>query len=215
MEYDVNSDVETHKLEISISPIKNHVEHIIVGRRILDLAYICQQIKEKDNHDPYSCSFKDMVCVNEKKIGLKSCFTFKCNFCLKTYTLDSESPEANMTDINIAAVAGIMNVGGGFSQLQTMTASLEIPPLSQFVYNKSHDIVCKSFNECATKEMEAAAKEEAQLAISAGDIDTDGTPLISVVADGSWCKRSYRSTYNSLSGAVSIYLDILYYTFVF
>ncbi|XP_060875891.1 uncharacterized protein LOC132949126 [Metopolophium dirhodum] len=203
MEYDVNSDVDTHKLETSISPIKNH-EHTIVGRRILDLAYICQQIKEKDNHDPYGCSFKDMVCVNEKKIGLKSSFAFKCNFCLKTYTIDSESSEANMTDINIAAVAGIMNVGGGFSQLQTMTASLEIPPLSQFVYNKSHDIVCKSFNECALKEMEAAAKEEAQLAVSAGDIDTDGTPLISVVADGSWCKRSYRSTYNSLSGAAAI-----------
>lgn len=154
-----------------------------------------------------------MVCVNEKTIGLKSSFTFKCNFCLKTYTLNSESLEANMMDINIAAVAGIMNVGGGFSQLQTMTASLEIPPLSQFVYNKSHDVVCKSFNECATKEMEAAAKEEAQLAISAGDIDTDGTPLISVVADGSWCKRSYRSTYNSLSGAVSIYIlyCILYF----
>jgi len=30
-EYDVNSDVDTHKLEISISPIKNHVEHV-VGR---------------------------------------------------------------------------------------------------------------------------------------------------------------------------------------
>jgi len=108
-----------------------------------------------------------MVCVNENKIGLKSSFTFKCNFCLKMYTLDSESSEANMMDINITAVAGIMNVGGGFSQLQTMTAFFEIPPSSQFVYNKSHDIVCKSFNECATKEMEAAAKEEAQLAISA------------------------------------------------
>jgi len=58
----------------------------------------------------------------KKKIGLKSSFLFKCNFCLKTYIIDSESSEANITDINIAAVAGIMNVGGGFSQLQTMTA---------------------------------------------------------------------------------------------
>lgn len=123
--YNINS---AHQQEISSSPIKTRVEYNIVGRRILDLAYICQQIKEKDNHDPYGCSFKDMVCVNEKKIGLKSSFAFKCDFYLKTYTVDSENPEANMTDINIAAVAGIMNVGGGFSQLQTMTASLEIPP---------------------------------------------------------------------------------------
>lgn len=205
----IYSDVDSHKLEISISPMKNHIEYNRVGRRILDLAYVCQQIKEKDNHGPYSFSFEDMVCVGEKKIGLKSTFTFKCNFCLKIYVIDSERSETHMTDINIAAVAGIMNVGGGFSQLQAVTASLEIPPLSQFMYNKSHDTVCKSFNQCATKEMEGAAKEEAQLALSIGDIDTDGTPLISVVADGSWCKRSYRSTYNSLSGAVSI-CDITY-----
>jgi hypothetical protein len=74
MEYDINSDVNTHKLEISISPIKNHVEHTIVGRRILDLAYICRQINEEDNHDPYGCSFKDMVCVNEKKKWFKIIF---------------------------------------------------------------------------------------------------------------------------------------------
>lgn len=42
-----------------------------------------------------------------------------------------------------------------------MTAGLEIPPLSQFVYNKSHNIVCKLFEEVDMKEMEAAAKEEA------------------------------------------------------
>lgn len=104
-----------------------------------------------------------------------------------------------------------MNVGGGFSQLQTITASLEIPPLSQHIYNKSHDVVCKSYEESALKEMEAAAKEEAELAISAGEIDTDGTPIISVVADGSWCKRSYRTTYNSLSGAVCIILLKLHF----
>lgn len=49
--------------------------------------------------------------------------------------------------------------------LQSMTASLEIPPLSQFIYNKSHDIVCRLFEELAMKEMKAAAKEETELAI--------------------------------------------------
>lgn len=162
------------------------------------------QIREKDNHEPYSCSFKDMICTGETKIGLKSSFSFKCNFCLKQCMLKSENANANMTDINTAAVAGIMNVGRGFSQLQTITSSLEILPPSQDIYNKSHYIVCKSYEESAAKNIEAAAKEEIQLAISAGEIDTNGTPVISVVADRSWCKRSYRTTYNSLSGAVSI-----------
>lgn len=114
-----------------------------------------------------------------------------------------------MTEINIAAIDGIMDIGGAFSQLQAMAASMEIPPLSQFVYNTSHNRVCKSFEEYAKNEMEIAAIEEAQLAISAGEIDTDGTPLISVVADGSWCKWSYRITYNSLSGTVSTF-NIIY-----
>lgn len=187
-EYSTNNemslDINVHRLEISSSPIKAYEEHSIVGRRILDFAYICTQIREKDNHEPYSCSFKD-ICTVETKIGLTSSFSFKCNFCLKQYALNSENTNANMTDINIAAVAGIMNVGGGFSQLQTISASLEVPPLSQHIYNKSHDIVCKSYEESAVKNMEAATKEEIQLAISAGEIDTDGTPVISVVADGS------------------------------
>lgn len=123
-------DIDVHKLETSSSLIKNYEEHSIAGKRILDFAYICMQIRDKDNHEPYSCSFKDMICTGETKIGLTSSFSFKCNFCLKQYTLKSENANANMTDINTAAVAGIMNVGGGFSQLQTITASLEIPPLS-------------------------------------------------------------------------------------
>lgn len=51
--------------------------------------------------------------------------------------------------------------------------------------------------------MYAAVKEEIRLAIEAEDVDTDSTPLIAVVADVSWCKKSYRTMYNSLSGTVS------------
>ena len=70
-------------------------------------------------------------------------------------------------------------------------------------YNKEHDIVCEKFEEAATQTMYTAAKEEARLAIEAGDVDIDGVPIIAVMADGSWCKRSYRTMYNSLSGTVS------------
>jgi len=51
--------------------------------------------------------------------------------------------------------------------------------------------------------MELAAREEAQLAIELGEVGLDGIPHISVVVDGRWCKRSYRTQYNSFSGAVS------------
>lgn len=89
-----------------------------------------------------------------------------------------------------------MNVGAGFSQLATITSALDIPLMSQFIYNKHHAIVCKGFEEAAVKSMQNAAKEEAELAILANDVDVDCVPLISVVADGSWCKRSYKTMYN-------------------
>lgn len=52
--------------------------------------------------------------------------------------------------------------------------------------------------------MEAAAKEEADIAIANGHVDLNGTPLLTVVADGCWSKRSYRSGYNALFGAAAI-----------
>jgi len=42
------------------------------------------------------------------------------------------------------------------------------------------------------------------MALECGDIDVDGTPVITVVANGQWSKRSYRTKYDALSGAVSI-----------
>jgi len=83
------------------------------------------------------------------------------------------------------------------------SSTLEIPCLSSNTYKKEHDKISEGYEIAATKEMELAAREEAQLAIELGEVGPDGIPHISVVADGSWCKRSYRTQYNSLSGAVS------------
>ncbi|KAJ8883152.1 hypothetical protein PR048_014992 [Dryococelus australis] len=46
--------------------------------------------------------------------------------------------------------------------------------------------------------MEAAGKEEAVLAIKAGDLCDPGIPIITVITDGDWCKRSFGSNYNAL-----------------
>lgn len=52
--------------------------------------------------------------------------------------------------------------------------------------------------------MKNAAKEEADLAIQRGDVDENYIPLLTVVADGCWSKRSYRTQYNGLSGVAAI-----------
>ncbi|GLV38564.1 hypothetical protein CBL_08560 [Carabus blaptoides fortunei] len=42
--------------------------------------------------------------------------------------------------------------------------------------------------------------EEARLAQENGEIDNEGIPLIAVIANGAWPRRSYRVNYNALSG---------------
>lgn len=37
-----------------------------------------------------------------------------------------------------------------------------------------------------------------------GYIDGDGIPMITVVTDGVWCKRSYKTKYDALSGVIKV-----------
>jgi hypothetical protein len=62
----------------------------------------------------------------------------------------------------------------------------------------------KAVNEVAWDEIKKAGEEERKLAIQYGDIDIDGVPMITVVADGQWSKRSYKTKYDALSGVVNI-----------
>ena len=48
-----------------------------------------------------------------------------------------------------------------------------------------------------------AGKEEAELAKQCGDV-RNGIPVITVIVDGAWSKRSYKTNYNALSGVASI-----------
>lgn len=59
-----------------------------------------------------------------------------------------------------------------------------------------------SIQETAFDEMIKAGNEERQIAINSGNVDENGTPLCTVVTDGQWSKRSYKTKYNSFSGAV-------------
>lgn len=43
-------------------------------------------------------------------------------------------------------------------------------------------------------------EEEARLAREVGDVNEEGIPLVSVIADGAWCKRSYGKSYDASSG---------------
>lgn len=58
--------------------------------------------------------------------------------------------------------------------------------------------------------MIVAGKEEAALAVMENNVNEKGIPsLITVMADGAWSKRSYKSGYNAFSVVVSILSDFI------
>jgi len=56
----------------------------------------------------------------------------------------------------------------------------------------------------AWDEMKNAGDEEREIALKNGILDEDETPMCTVIADGQWSKRSYKTKYDGFSGAATI-----------
>ncbi|KAJ8875507.1 hypothetical protein PR048_023402 [Dryococelus australis] len=72
--------------------------------------------------------------------------------------------------------------------------------------------VSEAIDDAALQSMLDTAEEEKSIAIRDGNVDSDGVPICTVVVDGAWCKRSYKTNYDALSGVKSVlfYLCIMY-----
>lgn len=156
-----------------------------------------------------------MVFVGEKRNGLYSEYIFNCAMCRKQEIIESEDPSMSSMDVNTAAVTASVNSGQGYIQLEIFSALLNMPSMSNKLYQKIHEKVEQFTHNTAWESMSSAAEEEAKLAIDNGDVNENGVPMITVIADGAWSKRSYRTNYNALSGVVStkyyIIHKLLYY----
>ncbi|XP_064480411.1 uncharacterized protein LOC135393960 [Ornithodoros turicata] len=149
-----------------------------------------------------------MEIVSEHRRGLCSSFSLKCRMCLRKDVVTTEAPVDQLVqqrmDVNSSAVNGIVSIGSGFSGLRELLGALDIPGMAGSTYSKYQDIAAKGIDETAWEEIRKAGIEEARLAREAGDVDADGFPIITVVADGAWCKRSYKNKYDALSGLAVI-----------
>lgn len=72
-------------------------------------------------------------------------------------------------------------------------------------YIKIHNSINLVVQKTAWSEMQKAGDEERQMALENGEVDVDGIPMCTVIADGQWSKRSYKSKYNALSGTIRKY----------
>lgn len=96
----------------------------------------------------------------------------------------------------------IFMLGIGDTQLAEFSAGVEIPYLSSKIYKSIETILQDDIKDTAWVVMKAAGDEERKLAIQSGSVYSDGIPLITVVADAQWSKRSYRTKYDAFSGVV-------------
>lgn len=194
-------------------PSRDDPGFILQGRRIVDIDSFLKQIREMDDHEPFHCSFKDMVPLREVRKGLNSKIMFKCNMCnIESSVWLEPVDQVDSMDVNVAAVSGTLSTGGGHAQLEEITSTLNIPTMSCNTFKRYHDKLSVDWEKTASIEMEKAVRLEAEEAIKRGHVAADGTPLLTVTADGSWAKRSYRNQYNSMSGVVSYQIMFIFYT---
>jgi hypothetical protein len=178
---------------------------VLDGRRLVDIGYLFQQISMMSNHSPFACSFKDMYLIKEKQMGLKNVITFQCRMCNIEKSLSLVEEADSLLEINNALALATVSTGTGYSALDEIFSVLNIPFMSPTTYQKNHNKVTEIIESISWDMMVKAGQEEARLAIQLGQIDQDGIPLITVIADGAWSKRSYSVNYDASSGVVSFF----------
>lgn len=130
--------------------------------------------------------------------------------CDTVEIITSEPENSSSIGVNTAIVMSIINTGQGYGQLEQISGILNMPNMSNKKYQKEHEVVERLTGETAWDAMKDAAQEEVKIAIENGDVNDEGIPLITVIADGAWSKRSYKTNYNALSGVVSNKYILLY-----
>ncbi|KMR04828.1 heterogeneous nuclear ribonucleoprotein l-like protein [Lasius niger] len=190
-----NGPVDTNRIQESMPE----------GRRIVDISFLWNEIHRTfDNHARgIECQFKDWKLVSSRRRGLMTQLFFKCQMCNYEANIWSEPTQPETLDVNTAAVAGTVTMGIGYAQLEELCAAINVPCMSEPTYVKYRENLIDDFNKTAMENMKMAGEVEKQLALERNDV-INGIPYITVVADGSWMKRSYGNAYNSLSGIGAI-----------
>lgn len=202
---DANNLVDLFQYEKSVPELESFQ---FQGKRIVDLPYFFEQVQAAAEHSKgFDCGIKYLIPINEHQNGLCSKLFFKCTMCNTKIKLETSQngKKVQSFDINQALAIGASSIGCGFSQMEQLFSTLDVPFMSHVKYQNTEDETGEYWKDTASAMMVEAAKEEAEAAIQRGDIDPeDSVPFITVIADACWSKRSYGKNYNALSGAAAI-----------
>ncbi|XP_022182082.1 uncharacterized protein LOC111041936 [Myzus persicae] len=207
LEHDLHEDdvIESTAFESNVSPnisfevqdINLHNEPFRTPSTQYETSFIiCSTLTPSNN--TYK-NFSDLEISNVES------HQFQCDMCNIVMFINSEkSKPETFLPINDAAVNGSIAAGIGFTQLSELCAVMDIPCMSSSTFLSVQEFIAKKIHEVAEAQMKIAGDEERRLAIEAGSVDIDGIPMCTVVADGQWSKRSYKTKYDALSGVATI-----------
>lgn len=168
------------------------------------MMFVFKQIKKSLHTGGFGCTILDMQFVSEKQSGFRSSFKLTCEICnCELIIYSEEKVPSSYTPINKVIVSGTIAADIRYSLLSELTASLDIPCMSNTTYNVVFSKISDTIHDAALQEMKLAGEEERKFAIETGCFDDDGVPMCTVIADGQWSKRSYKTKYDELSRVVS------------
>lgn len=107
-------------------------------------------------------------------------------------------------NLNEAAALGIITIGNGFYSLEEFLGILDIPCMSNGLYHKLEKEIDSVMQEASKKCMREAFDEEVQLSVEKGEVDKNGDPILTVMTDAAWSKRSYKSNYSAKSESMCV-----------
>ena len=102
-------------------------------------------------------------------------------------------------ECNLAAVWGQMATGEGHAPLNEFMAVLGVPSLLKKAFVSTEKRIGEWWKDLLKISMKQAGEEEKAIAISNGHYH-QGIPVITVIVDGGWSKRSHKHSYNAKSG---------------
>ncbi|KAF4528913.1 hypothetical protein B566_EDAN017330 [Ephemera danica] len=176
----------------------------ITGRRIFEPIFFLTTLFALKDHSPF-CTLNDLELISENREGFRSVFNFQCKMCNGKYPVATENTtDRTKLDVNTSIVHGTMVAGGGLATINEIAMSLNMPSMGPNTYQKVAVALSSVLQTIAKQVMQAAAAVEKNYAAAMGKITSDLKAKITVIADGCWPKRSYKTNYSSLSGVATI-----------
>ncbi|OXA41867.1 Glyoxylate reductase/hydroxypyruvate reductase [Folsomia candida] len=173
----------------------------IEGRRIFTTESIEWLMRYSSNHGT-KCP-GELYFEKETRTGMRSTFVAKCKQCNEVFVLDSDTGNKT-THVTHAAIWATNSTGMGYTALEHFLACLDVPCMASKTYYK-HEARFMEDLEIAWKDLLVEnGKKEREMAVTLGQVDSDGVAWTVVYADGQWSQRCYNQNGKAKTGSAVI-----------